>query len=70
VHANGAEAALSRLDQLVQEAGVPTQPRLLAEAIDWIVGMSRIDGDRRVTELVRVDGVDTHGQFRLTAIEP
>jgi type IV secretion system protein VirB11 len=70
VHANGAEAALSRLDQLVQEAGVPTQPRLLAEAIDWIVGMSRVDGDRRVTELVHVDGVDTHGQFQLTAIEP
>jgi type IV secretion system protein VirB11 len=70
VHANGARAALSRLDQLVQEAGVPTQPRLLAEAIDWIAGMSRVDGDRRVTELVRVDGVDPAGEFRLTAIEP
>ncbi len=70
VHANGARAALSRLDQLVQEAGVPTQPRLLAEAVDWIASMSRVDGDRRVTELVRVEGVDAGGEFRLTAIEP
>ncbi|NIM63948.1 MAG: P-type conjugative transfer ATPase TrbB, partial [Acidobacteria bacterium] len=29
VHANSARAALSRLDQLVQEAGVPSQPHLL-----------------------------------------
>ena len=70
VHANGARAALSRLDQLVQEAGVPTQPRLLAEAIDWIVGMSRIGGDRRVTELVRIEGVAASGDFELTGIEP
>lgn len=70
VHANGAKAALSRLDQLVQEAGVPAQPQLLVEAIDWIVGMSRVGGDRRITELVRVEGVDREGRIQLTAIEP
>ncbi len=69
VHANHARAALSRLDQLVQEAGVPSQPALLAEAVDWIVAMSRVDGGRRVTEVVRVEGVERDGSFRLHAIE-
>jgi P-type conjugative transfer ATPase TrbB len=56
VHANSARAALSRLDQLVQEAGVPSQPQLIADAIDWIVSIARTPSGRRVTEMVRVRG--------------
>ena len=54
VHANGARAALSRLDQLVQEAGIPSQPELLADAIDVIAFIQQ----RCVRELVRVRGYD------------
>ncbi len=62
VHANGARAALSRLDQLVQEAGVPSQPELLADAIDVIVFIQQ----RCVRELVRVRGYDAAaGAFEL-----
>src|SRR6202022_2887327 len=41
VHANSAYAALIRLEQLVQEANVPPQPALIAEAIDLIVVIVR-----------------------------
>ena len=54
VHANGARAALSRLDQLVQEAGVPSQPELLADAVNVITFIQH----RCVRELVRVRGYD------------
>lgn len=54
VHANGARAALSRLDQLVQEAGVPSQPELLADAVDVIVFIQH----RTIQQLVRVHGYD------------
>ncbi len=54
VHANGARAALSRLDQLVQEAGVPSQPELLADAIDLIALIQH----RTIQQLVRVHRYD------------
>src|SRR5208283_2460480 len=65
VHANDAGAALSRLDQLVQEAGVPSQPQLIAEAIDLIVAIERTATGRRVTEVVQVEGYDRANGYRL-----
>lgn len=41
VHANNPQAALLRLDQLCQEAGVPSQRELIDEAVDLIVQISR-----------------------------
>lgn len=70
VHANSARAALSRLDQLVQEAGVPSQPQLLADAIDWIVAIARTPGGRRMTELVRVQGWIPGSGFELETFFP
>ncbi len=67
VHANSARAALSRLDQLVQEAGVPSQPHLLGDALDVIVGIRA----RTIHELVRVHRYDpTHGEFELEELVP
>jgi type IV secretion system protein VirB11 len=41
VHANNPQAALLRLDQLCQEAGVPSQRELINEAVDLVVQISR-----------------------------
>ena len=58
VHANDdAHAALIRLEQLVQEANVPAQPALIAEAVDLIVVIVRTPTGRRITEVARVRGV-------------
>jgi type IV secretion system protein TrbB len=65
VHANNASAALSRLDQLVQEAGVPSQPQLIAEVIDLVVAIERTPTGRRVTEVVRVEGYERANGYRL-----
>ena len=61
VHANSARAALSRLDQLVQEAGVPSQPFLLADAVDLVVALR----ERHVREVLRVQGYDPTRGFEL-----
>ncbi len=68
VHANSAGAALSRIDQLVQEAGVPSQPQLIADSVDLIVSIARHNGGRRVEELLRVEGYEPGQGYRLSRI--
>jgi type IV secretion system protein TrbB len=68
VHANSAAAALMRLDTLIQEAGVPAQPHLVAEAVDLIVFIVRTPDGWRVEELARVTGCDPVFGYRLDPI--
>ena len=68
IHANNARGALTRLSSLVQEAGVPPQPELIAQTINVIAFIVRTAAGRRVAELVRVDGYDPHGGFSVTAL--
>lgn len=56
VHANDAAAALVRLGQLIQEAGVPPVPELIAEAVDIVVSIKRTSTGRRIEEIVKVQG--------------
>ncbi len=65
VHASSPEGALLRLDRLAQRANVPPQRLLVAEAIDWITVLEGSNAGRRVTDLVRVDGLDRDGDFVL-----
>jgi type IV secretion system protein TrbB len=67
IHANSAKAALTRLSSLVQEAGVPPQPELIAETIDLIAFIVRTPKGRRVTELMRLESYDAREGFRLAA---
>jgi type IV secretion system protein VirB11 len=69
VHANSAPAVLTRLSSLVQEAGVPPQPELIAETIKLIAFIVRTPRGRRVTELVRLEGYDAREGFKLERLE-
>ena len=65
IHAGTASAALFRLEQLILEA-VPGVPRpLLAETVDVIAVLAGRGAHRRLTELVRVDGLAADGSYRL-----
>lgn len=69
IHSNDARSALIRLSTLVQEANVPPQPQLIAEAIDLVVFIERQRGDtRRVTEILKMEGLNVDGNFQLSAI--
>ena len=65
VHASSPQGALLRLDRLAQRANVPPQRHLVAEAIHWIAVLEGSHARRRLTDLVRVDGLDREGHFVL-----
>ena len=66
VHANSAQAALVRIGQLIQEAGVPPNPELIAEAVNVVVSIKRTATGRIVDEIVRVKGYEG-GKFIIEA---
>jgi type IV secretion system protein VirB11 len=68
IHANDARSALMRLSSLVQEANVPPQPALIAEAIDCVVFIAFVRGKRQVTEILKMEGLNVDGNFQLSAI--
>ena len=68
VHANSARAGLIRLEQLIQEAGVPPQPQLIAEAINVIVSIQRAHGGRKIQEVCRVVGWQENGGYELQTL--
>ena len=70
VHANSAPAALTRIEQLVQEAVVTVPRRLIAEAVDLIVFISGRGLQRRIASIVRLTGVDPDGDYALVDILP
>ena len=68
VHANSAESALYRLEQLIQEVVTTVPRRLIAEAIDTVVFISGRGIARRIETISQLDGLDGDGNYRLTHI--
>ena len=69
VHANGAMAALYRLEQLVQETVTAIPKRLVADAIDLVVFLEGRGSARRVGELLAVHGLDPSGHYSAAPVE-
>jgi type IV secretion system protein VirB11 len=61
VHANDARAALVRIGMLVQEANVPPNPELIAEAVNVVVSIRRTATGRIVDEVLAVKGFENGG---------
>ena len=70
VHANGAAAALHRLEQLVQEAVIAVPRRLIAEAIDLVVFIEGRGIGRRIGTIAAVEGLDASGEYALRRLDP
>ena len=68
VHANDASAALIRIGQLIQEAGVPPNPELIAEAVNVVVSIKRTADGRRVEEVAAVRGWSSSGGFHVERV--
>lgn len=68
VHADSAEKALTRLEQLIQEANVPESVArpVIAEAVNIVVFMERSATGRRIREIISVQGYDrANGTYKL-----
>jgi type IV secretion system protein TrbB len=70
VHANSAAAALTRLEQLIQES-VATVPRaLIAEAIDTIIFIAGRGTERRIASVAQLTGLNATGGYDLHELTP
>ncbi len=58
VHANSAQEALTRLEDLMAEVSASPSRRMIGQAIDLIVHIARRPDGRRVEALLAVEGVD------------
>jgi type IV secretion system protein VirB11 len=54
VHANSTAAALVRVGQLIQEAGVPAAPELISEAVNLVISIQRNAAGRTIDEVAEV----------------
>jgi type IV secretion system protein TrbB len=68
VHADSAAGTLLRLEQLVQEVSHDPQRRLIADAIQVIVHMERTGRGWRVTDMLRIDGLEKDGTYAIRAL--
>lgn len=64
IHANSALDAVDRLDDLAQEAGVASQRARIAAALDALIFVVKAREGRRVTEILRLDGLAPNGDLR------
>lgn len=71
IHANGAEDALYRLEDLVAEATAAVPHRAIASAIDFVVFIERSSAaaGRRVSTIAVVSGYE-HGRYVLMSMQP
>ncbi|UUP17837.1 Type IV secretion system protein VirB11 [Nitratireductor thuwali] len=65
IHAGSALGALRRLEQLIQEAVVTVPRAMIAETINLIAVLSGRGSARRLSELARIERLDTSGDYRL-----
>lgn len=68
LHAGSALGALLRLEQLIQEAVVTVPRGLIAETIDVIAVLAGRGRQRRLTELVRLEGQAPDGAYQLSPV--
>jgi len=69
IHANSAQGALTRLEQLILEVALTVPRPLIAEAVNVIVYLTGRGRHRRVEEIVRVHGV-TGDTYQLEVVTP
>jgi len=62
IHASSARGALSRIGQLVLEAGVPSQNALIGEVVDLVVHLVRERDVPAINEVIYVHGWDATTQ--------
>jgi type IV secretion system protein VirB11 len=56
-HADSAEEALPRLEELIEEAGLGPKQKLIGRAVDLVVYMEKTpDNQRRISSIVKVHG--------------
>ena len=69
-HADSAEEALERLEELVEEAGVGPKQKLIGRAVDLIIHMEKTRANsRRLASIISVNNFNTkEGRYETTPL--
>ena len=66
-HADSAEEALPRLEELVEEAGLGPKQKLIGRAVDLVVYMEKTpDNRRQISEIIKVNGFNPKQESYVT----
>lgn len=57
------------MEQLIQEAVVTVPKALMAETINIVAVLSGRRSRRRLSEIIVVEGLNAHGDYKITAIQ-
>ncbi len=70
IHANSAESALGRVEQLVQETVMSVPRRLIADAIDLVVFIDGRGTARRIKAIKQITGLTAAGEYLIDDYVP
>jgi len=67
VHANSAQAALTRIDLLIREASSMPLPEVIGLGVDVVAFIEADITSRKIKEIIEVKGYE-HGEFKITQV--
>lgn len=67
IHADDCLGGLEKLEQYIQEVSANPQFKLIARAVDLVVVIAKVEGQRKITQIVTVDGYK-NGEYILNEV--
>ncbi|MGL4946362.1 MAG: P-type conjugative transfer ATPase TrbB [Cetobacterium sp.] len=67
IHADDCLGGLEKLEQYIQEVSANPQSKLIGRAVDLVVVIAKVEGQRKITEIVTVDGY-RNGEYILNEV--
>lgn len=67
IHADDCLGGLEKLEQYIQEVSANPQSKLIARAVDLVVVIAKVEGQRKITQIVKVDGYK-NGEYILNEV--
>ena len=67
IHADDCLGGLEKLEQYIQEVSANPQSKLIARAVDLVVVIAKVEGQRKITQIVTVDGYE-NGEYILNEV--
>lgn len=67
IHADDCLGGLEKLEQYIQEVSANPQSKLIARAVDLVIVIAKVEGQRKITQIVTVDGYK-NGEYILNEV--
>lgn len=67
IHADDCLGGLEKLEQYIQEVSANPQSKLIARAVDLVVVIAKVEGQRKITQIVTVNGYK-NGEYILNEV--